>query len=136
MVSVNIVYGLSGHCPWTKWTLSMDSVESVYIVYVPILQPDNAHGQCPLSPKRFVFKIAICLHQNFVHVGCLSLPRGYQPVINHENIVYEIILQRDFFKLATNGHSKAFLLTPKFWPQEPCPGAIYIYKIMKKIFMK
>ena len=25
MVSVDIVYGLSGHCPWTEWTMSMDS---------------------------------------------------------------------------------------------------------------
>ena len=24
MDSVDIVHGLSGHCPWTQWTLSMD----------------------------------------------------------------------------------------------------------------
>ena len=24
MVSVDIVHGFSGHCPWTQWTLSMD----------------------------------------------------------------------------------------------------------------
>ena len=27
MVSVDIVHGLSGHCPWTQWTMSMDSVD-------------------------------------------------------------------------------------------------------------
>ena len=41
-----------------------------------------------------------------------------------------------FFKLATNDWSdKMFLLTLKFHPQgvvSPCPGAIYMYKIMKK----
>ena len=42
-----------------------------------------------------------------------------------------------FLKLATNDQSdKMFLLTSKFCPQgvvSPCPGAIYMYKIMKKI---
>ena len=42
-----------------------------------------------------------------------------------------------FLKLATNDTSdKMFLLTSKFHPQgvvSPCPGAIYMYKIMKKI---
>ena len=41
-----------------------------------------------------------------------------------------------FLKLTTNDRSdKMFLLTSKFHPQRvvsPCPGAIYIYKIMKK----
>ena len=48
--SVDIVHGLSGHCPctqWTDWTLSMDSLGQ---------SPgspgglDNVHLQCPLSP--------------------------------------------------------------------------------------
>ena len=42
-----------------------------------------------------------------------------------------------FFKLATNDRSdKMFLLTSKFHPQwvvSPCPGAIYMHNIMKKI---
>ena len=41
-----------------------------------------------------------------------------------------------FLKLATDDRSdKMFLLTSKFRPQRvvsPCPGAIYMYKIMKK----
>ena len=45
-----------------------------------------------------------------------------------------------FFKLATNDQSdKMFLLTSKFRPQgvvSPCPGAIYMYKIMKKSCIK
>ena len=35
MVSVDIVHGLSGHCPWTQWTLSMD------------LRSNTPAGQCP-----------------------------------------------------------------------------------------
>ena len=42
-----------------------------------------------------------------------------------------------FLKLATNDRSdKMFLLTSKFHPQgvvSPCPGAIYMYKIIEKI---
>ena len=46
-----------------------------------------------------------------------------------------------FFKLATKNDrsDKVFLLTSKFRPQRvvsPCPGAIYMYKIMKKICIK
>ena len=45
-----------------------------------------------------------------------------------------------FLKLATNDRSdKMFLLTSKFHPQgvvSPCPGAIYMYKIMKKNCIK
>ena len=45
-----------------------------------------------------------------------------------------------FLKLATNDRSdKMFLLTLKFRPQwfvSPCPGAIYVYKIMKKNSIK
>ena len=48
--------------------------------------------------------------------------------------------KEDFFKLATNDRSdKMFLMTSKFRPQgvvSPCPGAIYIYKIMKKNCIK
>ena len=35
MDSVDIVHGLSGHCPWTQWTLSMD------------LRSNTPAGQCP-----------------------------------------------------------------------------------------
>ena len=41
-------------------------------------------------------------------------------------------------KLATNGRSgKGFLLTSKVCPQDvfcPCPGAIYMYKIIKNVY--
>ena len=41
-------------------------------------------------------------------------------------------------KLATNGRNdKGFLLTSKVCPQGvfcPCPGAIYIYKIIKNVY--
>ena len=43
-----------------------------------------------------------------------------------------------FFKLATNWQSdKGFLLTSKVCPQGvlcPCPGAIYMYKIIKNVY--
>ena len=45
-----------------------------------------------------------------------------------------------FLKLATNGQSdKAFLLTSEFCPQRvvcPCPGAIYMWKNIKKMCIK
>ena len=52
----------------------------------------------------------------------------------------KICIKSDFkdicLKLATNGQSdKAFLLTSGFCPQKvvcPCPGAIYMWKNMKK----
>ena len=55
-------------------------------------------------------------------------------------IMKKICLKSDFkeifLKLATNDRSdKMFLLTSKFRPQgvvSPCPGAIYMYKIMKQ----
>ena len=50
--------------------------------------------------------------------------------------MYKIRLQRYFFKLATNGQGdNAFLLTSAFCPQRvvcPCPGAIYMWKNIKK----
>ena len=35
MDSVDIVHGLSGHFPWTQWTLSMDIVHSVSGLFPP-----------------------------------------------------------------------------------------------------
>ena len=57
MVSEDTVQGLSGNCPWTQWTLSMDSVL--------ILQPDNVHGQCPPSPWTF-YRRALILNELWV----------------------------------------------------------------------
>ena len=37
MDSVDNVHGLSGHCPWTQWTLSIDPRSNI------------PAGQCPLS---------------------------------------------------------------------------------------
>ena len=54
--------------------------------------------------------------------------------------MYKIRLQRDFFKLAINEWiDKTLLLTSKLCPLGavfPCPGAIYMYKSMKKKCMK
>ena len=35
--SMDIAHGLSGHCPWTQWTLSMDSVDNFH----------GLSGHCP-----------------------------------------------------------------------------------------
>ena len=66
--------------------------------------------------------------------GCLSLPLGYIRVLNCEKNCIDF--KEVSLKLATNDQSdKMFLLTSKFLPKgvvSPCPGAIYMYKIMKK----
>ena len=66
----------------------------------------------------------------------MPLPRGYIHVLNHEKKCIKSDFKEISLKLATNGLSdNAFLLTSKFCPLGPvcpCPGAIYMYKIMKK----
>ena len=60
MDSVDIVHGLSGHCPWTEWTLSMDTVHGLG-VHCPWTQwtlsmdprSNTPDRQCPLSPWTF-----------------------------------------------------------------------------------
>ena len=78
---------------------------------------------------------AFCWRQNFVTKG-LSAPGA---IYMHENIKFFFIksdFKVIFLKLATNcQNDKAFLLTSKFWHQGfvcPCPGAIYMYKIIQK----
>ena len=63
-------------------------------------------------------KRRFCCHQNFVPKLLSAPARGYIHVEKHEKNVYKIRLQRDFFKLATDGQSdKEFLLTSKFCRQ-------------------
>ena len=80
-----------------------------------------------------------CWHQNFVHIGLSAPAPGLytcgktfkKKYINSE--FKEICLKR-----ATNGRSdKGFLLTSNVCPQGvfcPCPGAIYMYKIIKTVY--
>ena len=85
-------------------------------------------------------------HQTFVPWG-LSAPalglytciKSWKKIVwnqTEKKIVWNQTSKRFFLKLATNDRSdKMFLLTSKFRPQgvvSPCPGAIYVYKIMKK----
>ena len=82
-----------------------------------------------------------CWHQNFVPWGMSASTPGLYTCIKSWKKMYKIRLQRDcFLKLATNDQSdKMFLLTSKFRPKgnvSPCPGAIYMYKIMKKYCIK
>ena len=70
--------------------------------------------------------------------GCLPLPWVYIHVLNHEKNCIKSDFKEISLKLASNDQSdKMFLLTSKFHPQgvvSPCPGAIYMYKIMKKLY--
>ena len=70
--------------------------------------------------------------------GCLPLPWGYIHELNDEKKCIKSDFKEIFFKLATIDRSdKMFLLTSKFHPQgvvSPCPGAIYMNKIMKKMY--
>ena len=81
-----------------------------------------------------------CWHQNFVPWG-LSVPApGLYTLLNHEENCIKSGFKDIFLKLVTNEWSdKTFLLTLKFCPLGvvcPCPGAIYMYKIMKKNCIK
>ena len=55
-----------------------------------------------------------------------------------ENMYIKSDFKANFFKPATNGQSdKGLLLTSKVRPQGvvcPCPGAIYIHKIIKNVY--
>ena len=80
-----------------------------------------------------------CWHQNFVPWGLSAPAPGLYTCIKSWKNLYKIRLQRDFLKLATSEWSdEILLLTSKLCPLGavcPCPGAIYIYKIMKKIVL-
>ena len=71
-------------------------------------------------------------------MGFPSLPRVYIHALNHEENCIKSGFKDIFLKLVTNEWSdKTFLLTSKFRPLGavcPCPGAIYMYKIMKKMY--
>ena len=78
-----------------------------------------------------------CWHQNFLYKR-LSAPA---PGLYTYEKILKMCIQAEFkeicLKLATNGRSnKGFLLTSKVCPQGvffPCPGAIYMYKIIKNV---
>ena len=55
MDSLGIVHHLPGECPWTPWTLSMDSlsVESVDIMSIDIL--DNVQADFTMSSESMGF---------------------------------------------------------------------------------
>ena len=79
-----------------------------------------------------------CWHQDFAHKGCLSLPWGYLHVEKHSKMCIKSEFKEICLKLATNGQNdNGFLLTSKVCPQGvfcPCPGAIYMYKIIKNVY--
>ena len=87
------------------------------------------------SDKKFLLTSKLC------PLGAVCpLSRGDIHVLNHEKNCIKSDFKGIFFKLATNDRSdRTFLLTSKLCPLGavcPCPGAIYIYKIMKKNCLK
>ena len=68
----------------------------------------------------------------------MSLPRGYIHVERYDKMCIKSEFKEICLKLATNGRSdKGFLLTSKVCPKGvfcPCPGAIYLYKIIKNVY--
>ena len=102
------------------------------------------HEKNCIKSKRFLFNLQqmgkvrrpFCWHQNFVLWG-LSIPvLGLYTCIKSWKKCIKSDLKEIFFKLATNEWSdKTFVLTSKLCPLGAvcsCPGAIYMYKIMKK----
>ena len=78
-----------------------------------------------------------CWHQNFVPWGLSAPALGLYMCIKSWKNCIKSDFKEMVFKLATNDRSdKMFLLTSKFHHQgvvSPCPRAIYMYKIMKKL---
>ena len=77
-----------------------------------------------------------CWHRNFAPWGLAASVLGLYTCVKSWKKCIKSDFKEKILKLATNNRSdKMFLLTSKFRPQgvvSPCPGAIYIYKIMKK----
>ena len=71
-------------------------------------------------------------------MDCLPLPRAIYIWWNMKTMYIKSDFKAIFFKSATNGQSdKGLLLSSKVCPQGvvcPCPGAIYIYKIIKNVY--
>ena len=84
-----------------------------------------------------------CWHQNFVPWALSAPAPGLYTCIKSwkkkKNGIKEDF-KKIFLKLATNDPSgKIFLLTSKLRPQwvvSPCPGSLYMYKMMKKKLYK
>ena len=109
---------------WEKGK-TMDFSETI-VVYDLKLAADNR------SDKKFLLTSILCPLR-----AVYLLPPGYINVLTHEKNCIKSVLKEISLKLATNGQSdKAFLLTSNFCTLGtvfPCPGAIYMYEIMKKI---
>ena len=104
----------------------MDFSETIVVYDLKLATDDR-------SDKKFLLTSKLCP----MGAAACPLPRGYIHVLTHEKNCIKSDFKEISLKLATDGKSdKAFLLTSKFCPLGavcPCPGAIYMYKIMKKI---
>ena len=90
---------------------------------------------CNIWAKRKDLSIVIKI---LSPMDCLPPTRGYIHMVKHEKMYIKSDFKAIFFKPATNGQSdKCCLLTSKVCPQGvvcPCPGAIYIYKVIKNVY--
>ena len=81
-----------------------------------------------------------CWHQTFDLKGLSAPVPGLYTCGKNIKHMNKIRVKKMFLKLTLNGQSdKAFLLTSKFCPQGvvyPCPGAIYMWKNIKKRELK
>ena len=104
----------------------MDFPETIVVYDLKLATDDR-------SDKKFLLTSKLC---PLVAVSLLLYV--YIHVLNHENVLYKIRLQRDFFETCNKWEKdKAFLLTSKFcplWAVCPCPRAIYMYQVMKKFY--
>ena len=79
-----------------------------------------------------------CWRQNFIPWGLSASAPGLYTCIKSWKKCIKSDFKEIFLKLVTNDRSdRMFLLASKLHPQgvvSPCPGAIFIYKIMKKMY--
>ena len=107
---------------------TMDFSETIVVYDLKLATDDR-------SDKKFMLTSKLCALG-----GACPLPRGYIHVLNHEKNCIKSDFKDIVFETTTNDRSdKKFLLTSKLCPLGavcPCPGAIYMYKIMNKKMYK
>ena len=118
-------------CPCPRAIYMYKIIKNVYKIR---FRRDH-YETCNIWAKRKGLSVVIKI---LSPIDCLPLPGAIYIWWNMKKNVYEIGLQSIFFKPATNGQSdRGFLLTSKVCPQgviSPCPGALYMYKIIKNVF--
>ena len=80
----------------------------------------------------------LCVYKNSEPKGLSAPAQGLYTCIKSLKMYIKSDFEEIILKLATNGQSdKILLLTSGLCPQRvicPCPGAIYMYKIIKNVY--